>query len=274
MTPTAAPDRPGPWALYDALIDGVPDGIGVTAAIVNNWAAVATDIGTAGVAMTYPGGPDVDPALWDVIGADLRTVAAYARSWNLRLASLGVAALNAWYATPDRIAAVPGTRRGPDANFFHRYRPPADGGRTAFVGHFSDIDALPRERIDVLERSPRGADLPDTAAEFVLPDARVVVITGSTVVNKTLPRLLALSHAARVHIVGPTAPPAPGCYPPCVREICGSVVVDPEAALRHVGLGLRHLVGEEAMEMFAMPVGSTSAAQDHPTPHPFREEHP
>ncbi len=242
-----------PWSLYDELIAGIPEGITVTDALVNNWAAVRTNLDTVGLAMSYREGPRVERNAWNVVCRELRAVAAYTKSWNLRLAALGVAALNAWYAAPDRLAAQPGVRFGADANFFASYGAWAGSRRTAFVGHFPDIDANPRDGVTVLERHPRDADLPDAACEYVLADAEVVVITGSTLVNKTLPRLLTLSAHAEVHLVGPTAPPAPGCYPPCVREIAGSIVVDPDAAMRYVGLGVPRLTDYPATRMFSLP---------------------
>ncbi len=200
-----------PWSLYDALIDGVPEGITVTAAVVSTWAAVRTDLDTVGIAMSERLGPPVDPAAWEVVGMELRALAGYAKSWNLQLAGLGVAALNAWYAAPERIRAVPGVVWGAQANVFQAWDEWAGGRRTVCVGHFPDLDDLPRENVTVLERRPRGADLLDAAGEYVLPGAEVVVITGSTLVNKTLPRLLELVAGAEVHLVGPSATPAVGC---------------------------------------------------------------
>lgn len=242
-----------PWALYDALIAGIPDGVAVTDVVLNRWAAVATDQGTVGLGAAFDGGPPVDPSAWRVRGRPLREVAALARSWNLRLAGLGVAALNAWYAAPDRVAALPGVRFGHDADYFGRWGSVLGTRPTAVIGHFPDVEGLSGD-ITVLERRTRGDDLPDSACEYVLPRCELVAITGSTVVNKTLPRLLELTRRAEVHLVGPTAPPVPGVYPAQVREIAGSVVTDAAECLEFVALGLRHLVGCPALQMFSLPL--------------------
>ena len=62
--------------------------------------------------------------------------------------------------------------------------------------------------LHILERSPYKEEgvLPDTACEQLVPEADIVVITGSTLANGTLDRLLELAENARiVAIVGPTA---------------------------------------------------------------------
>lgn len=253
--PWAEPAARNPWALYDALIDGVPDGILVADALVNRWAAIRADTGAVGLAMSYEGGPRSSPDDWRVRGRTLREVAAYAKSWDLRLASLGVAALNAWYATPERLdvlsAAGHEVVRGRASGFFRRHTGVLGVRTTAIVGHFRDVDDLTGD-ITVLERRPRGNDLPDAACEFVLPGCELVAITGSTIVNKTLPRLLELAKDAEVHLVGPTAPPSPDAYPPCVVEFAGSVVVDTDECWRLAGLGLRTIVESPAFDMFSL----------------------
>lgn len=239
-----------PWGLYDALIRGIPEGVQVSHAIVNRWAAVTTESGSVGIAMAFDGGPHSDVNAWRLAGRSLREVASYAKSWNLRLASVGVAAMNAWYADAERLRAAPEVLFGPRTNFFASAGAhPLD--RTAFVGHFPDVENL-AGNVTVLERNPRGTDLPDSACEYVLPGCERVIITGSTLVNKTLPRLLELSANAEVHVVGPSTPPAVGIYPSCVHTIHGSVVVDPDECLHYVGLGLPKLARSTAVEMFSM----------------------
>lgn len=225
----------------------------MTGALANRWAAVRTDLGDVGVAMAYPSGPRAPAEAWQVTGRPLREVAALATSWDLRLASVGVAALNAWYAAPDRLAARPGTTWGPETGFFRRLAAEVGVRRTVVVGHFPDVESLTGD-VTVLERAPRGDDLPDSAAEYVLPDAELVAITGSTVVNKTLPRLLELAKDADVHLLGPSAPPHPDAYPPCVVGLAGSCVVDPDRAWHHVALGVSGLVRSDALRMFAIEI--------------------
>jgi uncharacterized protein (DUF4213/DUF364 family) len=79
------------------------------------------------------------------------------------------------------------------------------------VGHikpFNPVFKAKAKTLYILERSPNKDEgtLPDTACEKLLPEADVVVITGSALSNGTLDRLLELASNARtVAIVGPTA---------------------------------------------------------------------
>lgn len=240
-----------PWGLYERLIDGVPAGITVTRALVNRWTVVGTDTGTMGVAMTCHGGPRLPEPV--IVDAELREVAALVTSWNLRLASLGVAALNAWYAQPARLEGLAGLVWDEQADWAARLAPSLAARSSAVVGHFPATEQLTGPTI-VLERRPRGDDLPDPACEYELPGREFVAITGSTLTNKTLPRLLELCAGARVHLVGPSAPPALGIYPACVREFDGAVVVDPDLCFQQAGMGARRLIASPALRRFALPV--------------------
>ncbi|RLP07175.1 Rossmann-like domain-containing protein [Propionibacterium australiense] len=239
-----------PWHLYEQLIAGVPAGITVTRALVNRWTVVGTDAATMGVAMTCHGGPRLPEPM--IIGAELREVAALVTSWDLRLASLGTAALNAWYAQPARLEGMPGLVWDEQADCAARLVPSLASRPSAVVGHFPFTEQL-TERTIVLERRPRGDDLPDPACEYELPGREFVAITGSALTNKTLPRLLELCSGARVHLVGPSTPPAIGVYPACVREFDGTVVVDPDRCFQQAGMGARRLAGSPALRRFALP---------------------
>lgn len=224
-----------PWQLYDDLVDQIPAGIRVVDAMLGRQGAVRTDHDAVGLAMPYTIGPRAEREAYAVVGRDLRDVAALARSWDLRLATLGVAAMNAWYSSAEHLDALDGLRR--ETGFFDDAPERLAGRRTVVVGHFPDVDDLPG--VTVLERDPRGADLPDAAAEYVIPGAEVVVVTGSTLVNKTLPRLLELAADAEVHLVGPTSVAAPGVLPACVRGVHGAQVVAPDAVMAAIRVGQR-----------------------------------
>jgi uncharacterized protein (DUF4213/DUF364 family) len=69
------------------------------------------------------------------------------------------------------------------------------------------------EKLYILERGARKEEgvLPDTACEEVIPEADVVVITGSSLANGTVDRLLELAGSARtIALVGPTVSCVPG----------------------------------------------------------------
>jgi len=92
------------------------------------------------------------------------------------------------------------------------------------------------EQFYVLERGSLREEgvLPDAACEEIVPKADVVIITGSSLANGTIDRLLELSGNARtIALVGPTV----GCVPdPLFRRrvhyASGIKIHDPEKAMR------------------------------------------
>ena len=238
-----------PWQLYDDLIDLIPPGTKVRDARIGNWACVTSDAGT-GVAMIYRGGPRSGFAERDMVGRDLRDAASAVKSWDLELAALGVAAINSFLTTEERVSAHL-TLGEDERSTFERHAETRPDLRIATIGHFGDIEKYAEGRdLIVLERSPSGNDLPDPAAEYLLADRELVFITGSALTNKTLPRLLELCSGARVILVGPSAPFAPEVLPACVAEIGGSLVIDPDHVRRAIGLGGGMAEARQGLRMF------------------------
>ncbi|OSM06194.1 hypothetical protein MAIT1_01171 [Magnetofaba australis IT-1] len=104
--------------------------------------------------------------------------------------------------------AVPLTE-GPSANLlvFEHFQSRLRGKRVAVVGRYPGLDRYAAEgQWHVLERQPGPGDLPDTAAEYLLPQVDWAFITASALVNKSLPRLLELARDAVTVLMGPTTP--------------------------------------------------------------------
>lgn len=229
--------RTRPWALYDDLVDGVPGRPGVRAAeMLGSWALVESDDGCVGAASHYGGRSRPRVHRGRLEGMRLRDAAALVRSWNLVEASLGAAALNAWYNRFEHLAGAGRdlTPPGGGGSAFAVFRERVRGRRVGVVGHFPGLDRALGDvcRLIVLERAPQEGDFPDTAAEYLLPDQDVVFITGSALANKTLPRLLQLSRRAWTVLVGPSTPLAPVLHDYGVDCLSGSVLPGPIAANR------------------------------------------
>ncbi|GAB4537623.1 MAG: hypothetical protein Kow0063_24630 [Anaerolineae bacterium] len=114
------------------------------------------------------------------------------------------------------------------------------GKRVAVVGHFPFIPRL-REQVGklwVLELRPVGDDLPADAAADVIPQADVLAITGTTLLNRTFEGLMALRRPeALVLVLGPSTPLSPVLFEHGVHILSGSVVEDTASVLRAVSQG-------------------------------------
>ncbi len=223
------------WAIYDRLLAEIPsDGAVASCMVGRNWTVV--DSGWVGIAMTYQGDAGGSLLRPPHAGRPLQEMAGYLKSWNLHEASLATAAVNSFYNTPERVGgwlnkplrAV----HGPGA--LTGMLEAIAGKKVAVIGHFPHMEAAAaRCTLTVLERDPQDGDLPDFAAEYVLPEQDFVFITGLTLTNKTLPRLLALSAGATVVLMGPSVPLVPWWFDHGVDVLAGMVVVDRDQVWRY-----------------------------------------
>lgn len=228
------------WKLYDDLIKSIPADITVDDYnVARNWTLICAG-GNIGVSLTVPdsGMPRSHPG--PVAGMSLRDAAALAKSWNFTEASLGVAALNAYYSTWDKAAAFPGFVRPASAgddlasrtekNAFFAFADELAGKKVAVIGHFPHIEkaVAPICELSILERCPSPGDYPDSACEYILPEQDYVFITGMTLINKTLPRLLQICQKPKVSLVGPSAPLSPVLWNYGADNISGFVCTEPE----------------------------------------------
>ena len=116
------------------------------------------------------------------------------------------------------------------------------GRKVAMIGHFPFADALREDcgQLWVFERglNRRQEDLGEEAMEQLLPQADIVAVTATTLLNRTLPTVLAgVREDAFVMLLGPSTPLTPALFRYGFDVLCGTVVDDPEAVLRAVEQG-------------------------------------
>jgi uncharacterized protein (DUF4213/DUF364 family) len=200
------------WALYDQLISlANTSELARSFAAGRFWVMVATKSGAVGLAQR-PGVSDPP----NPEGLTLREAASWVKSWDFDRAAVGLAAIN---------AAINATNpAGPSDDAFDFFQAETVGRKVAVIGHFPYLERL-RKSADlvVLERSPQPGDLPDSAAEYVLPNQDFVFATGTTIVNKTLPRLLELAKDAVVAVVGPSTPLSPVLFDYGISALAGLI---------------------------------------------------
>jgi uncharacterized protein (DUF4213/DUF364 family) len=165
-------------------------------------------------------------------------LAELARSDSLLEASIGLAAINALLDV-DQEACVELNAEQVILDQIRSARSP-DRSRVVVVGHFPFIPRV-REaasQLWVLEKHPGEGDLPAEAASEVIPQADVVAITGTSLINHTFEELMGLCRPeAFVLVLGPTAPLSPVLFNYGVDVISGTLVTDPATVLRYVSQG-------------------------------------
>ena len=164
-----------------------------------------------------------------------------ASSWDMAERILGIATINAlskivFDAHPEKYSI----ERGNLIDVIE-VRPEDVVVLVGLITPFVPVFKEKAKKLYILERGSRKEEgvLPDTACEEVIPKADVAVITGSSLVNGTVDRLLELASGARVvALVGPTI----SCVPdPLFRRgadyVGGMMIRDADKALQIIAEG-------------------------------------
>ncbi len=160
-----------------------------------------------------------------------RELAEYARSDNPLEASIGVAAINSLLKVDARAVEI---------NAVEVLAREGRGKNVALVGHFPFIPKLRQaaKQLWVMDQHPTEGEYPVEAESDLIPQADVVAITGSALINHTLDRLLSLSRPnALVMVLGPSTPLSPVLFDYGAALISGMRVINEETVLRTLSQG-------------------------------------
>ena len=115
------------------------------------------------------------------------------------------------------------------------------GKRVAVSGRFPFNDLLAEKsgKAFFFEMEPEGEELPPFAAEEVLPDVDVAVISATALINKSLPRLLELAKGALSVVLGPSTPMNRVLLGHGARLLGGIRVRDPDALFSCLAEGVK-----------------------------------
>lgn len=173
-----------------------------------NWTAV--EVQGIGLSFSPVDVPRTLPWSGTLRGRSAADLVGWLSRWEPAEAAVALATANAVINHDNPLLAAATLLQG-DApghlRVFEHFTSQVQQQRVAVIGRYPGLDAL-WSGIDFrcIERRPQGMDLPDTAAEYELPEADWVFITASSIANKTLPRLLQLSRHAQVVLMGPSLP--------------------------------------------------------------------
>lgn len=223
----------------DALLNSLEADAPVRQVVVGAfWTAVVldTDPPQCGLSSTLRGeshaaGPPVQEA-GRLLERSGRELADMLRSSSILEASIGMAAFNALLEV-DEMACT-------DVNAAEVILERGTGRRVAIVGHFPFVERVRQAAAAcwVLELRPGPDDLPAEQAASVLPQADVIALTGTSLINHTFDDLIRLCQPdAFVLLLGATAPLCPLLFERGVDAVSGTRVTDPPRVLRSVSQG-------------------------------------
>jgi uncharacterized protein len=237
-----------PMTILEALLADLPTGKRVTDVYVGaNWtlalAEDSTGLQCAGVA----GSPrQIPPDARFQIGhhrlnQPAESVAQGLRASDETLAAVGLAAVNALIQPDDTRLTTD------DAADWLSAR--CVGRRIALFGRFPFIDQEVRpfaQQVWVFERQPQAGELDSAAVSAVLPQADIVAITGSAVINHTIDQIMPhIRPGSTVIILGPSTPLSGKLLESGIDGLFGVRVTHIQQAIESVvaGVGFQQMNG-------------------------------
>ncbi|MCK5789788.1 MULTISPECIES: DUF364 domain-containing protein [unclassified Ketobacter] len=143
-------------------------------------------------------------------GRDAAELVSWLLHWNTCDATVGAAVANAiinYHSPLPARAQALHCAEAPHLAVFEHFKGRLAGSRVAIIGRYPGLDRYQGQfDFHCIERRPGPGDLPDAAADWILPRSDWVFITASSMANKTLPHLLNLSRHAQVVLMGPSMP--------------------------------------------------------------------
>lgn len=252
---------PRPQEFYDLLLDYAA-GPELIDSVVIGLVWTYCEANGIGLAMSPGVATRTLPWAGTLRGRPLNEIAGWVREFDQYQAVLGMAAVNAGinrlHMLPEGIALQP--REGADNNLavFEHFLPQVAGKRVVVIGRYPGLDRFAETNdldVTVLERLPTGSDLPDSACEYLVPNAEWVFITASSIPNKTFPRLAHLARGAISVLMGPTTPWLPELYHFGIDYLAGVEIADDEALRRTVAEGGGVRLFDAAVRYRVAPVG-------------------
>lgn len=183
-------------------------------------------------------------SLLDKTALDL---ARLAHSDSLPEASIGMAAINSLIDID--------VNRCTEQNAFEILRKKGTGKNVAIIGHFPFVSRLRdlAKILWVLEKHPAGGDLSEEQAAHILPQADVVGITGTTLINHSFEHLISLCRNKFVVLLGPSTPLTPVLFDYGIDVLSGVLVTERQTVLNMIsqGASFKQIKGVKLLTMAA-----------------------
>lgn len=208
------PQRVQADLLYQLLIDRAQcTGTLRQMALGLSWSLAATETVDGishGLCFSPTQAPRNLPWPGSLSGTAVSELIPWIESWNNSEAVVGAAVVNALINQNSLLlqqAQPLHNNAPPHLSVFEHFVPQLAGANVAIIGRYPGLERYQGQfDFNCIERRPGADDLPDAAANWVLPRADWVFVTASSIANKTLPHLLNLSQQATVVLMGPSLP--------------------------------------------------------------------
>ena len=258
---------PNPWEIYDLLIERAESAardarveqivIGLTWTLCQCRAEQGLGTGLAMSPMQYTrtlpwAGTLAQRPISDIIG--------WIKSWNPFEAAIGLAAINS-VLNFSSTTVTSGATALTTSNLavFEYFLPRLKNRKVVVIGRYPGLERY-QSALDmtVLERTSQEGDLPDTACEYLVPEADWVFLTASSLVNKTFPRLAELASDAVTVLMGPSVPWLKEWADFGIDFLAGVEVCDPDLLSATVAQGGGTRIFDQAVRYRVVDLGKQS----------------
>ena len=236
--------------LMEDLINSLKKDLAVTAGAVGSH-LIAVASRRLGLAARLLRGEDEQPvfskkATCTLVGRSARDLARWLKGDDWLRAGIGMAAVNSLLEIDyDKLHEI---------NAKHIIANRAAGKNLMVVGHFPFVHAIrPTVRnLWIMEKQPGAERISEEEGYQLMPEADVVAITGSSLINHTFERIMVNCRAGSFKIMlGPSTPLSPVLFDYGLDVIGGALVEDTGTVLTMVkeGTSFRRLTGVRTVIM-------------------------
>jgi uncharacterized protein (DUF4213/DUF364 family) len=178
-------------------------------------------------------GPPVEAA-GHLLPTGAKALARLSLSSRILEAAIGMAAINSLMPIDESLCV--------DLNAEEEIRSQGKGKNIAVIGHFPFVERLRKEARElwVFELPGRGrpGDITGKQIETLLPQADVVAISSTTLINHSLGKILRLTAPAALKILlGPSTPLSPVLFDHGLDILSGSIVINQHQTLDCISQG-------------------------------------
>ncbi len=229
-----------PRQIYNLLLDSAQTDTAVKEIIIGlTWTYCQVE--GIGLCMSPAQPTRTLPWSGTLVNQKINDLAPWLKSWDSYQATIGMAAINAVInaSSPLIVASAPlYPKVSGNLAVFEHFLPLIRGKKVVVIGRYPGLSQYEQEiDLQVLERQPTSQDLPDTACEYILPEADWVFLTATSIVNKTFPRLVELSQNAKLVLMGPTVPWLPELREMGIDYLAGIAVTHKELLRQTIAEG-------------------------------------
>ncbi|MCO4781222.1 MAG: hypothetical protein KC646_02785 [Candidatus Cloacimonetes bacterium] len=223
-------------SFYQKLIQNISDDPITNIEYSDKWCIVQTKE-SSGFAMMCPSHHPTDLQYLNK-KQSLKELASEISSFNFGHASIAMAAVNCHYNSDKQLKSIDPSLDIPssidlcdliETNYLNK--------SIVSIGSFAFLRRINSPHIKVIEKNPKVNEYPDTAAEYLIKEADLVLMTGATLINKSFERLNQLSRDKQVFLIGPSVPFIPDLFNQNI-SLFGYTILQAQNCLAQIQQGL------------------------------------